>query len=195
MSHTYEERSKITADIVSRYLRKKSALIPLLHLAQEQDGYMTKEAMVHIAQVLDLTPAEVYGTASFYEMFKFHPVGVWCIDICTNISCRLTGAWDLLNHAQEYPGIATGGTTDDGLFALEDVECIGAYTEAPALQVNYRYRYKVTSDTFDDLVAGLKSGKLTDEFPPHGTLSSIRQEPTPAWCGKGTLAQAQADAR
>lgn len=195
MSRTYEERSKITAEIVGRFPRKKSALIPLLHLAQEQDGYVTKEAMVHIAQVLDLTPAEVYGTASFYEMFKFHPVGVYCINVCTNISCQLTGAWDLLNHAQEHLGIATGGTTDDGLFTLEDVECIGACTEAPALQVNYRYRYKVTSDTFDDLVAGLKSGKLTDEFPPHGTLSSIRQEPTPAWCGKGTLAQAQADAR
>ena len=151
--------------------------------------------MVHIAEMLDLAPAEVYGTASFYEMFKFHPIGKYCINICTNISCQLVGAWNLLHHAEQRLGIKAGGTTADGLFTIEDVECIAACTEAPALQVNYRYRYKVTPESFDGLVAELEAGKLTGEFPPHGTLATVRQETTEAWSNRGTEAQAKVDAR
>ncbi|MDA2955826.1 MAG: NAD(P)H-dependent oxidoreductase subunit E, partial [Actinomycetota bacterium] len=155
MSRLSSERVTIAQEIVGRFPRKKSALIPLLHLAQEQDGYVAQDAMVHIAEMLDLAPAEVYGTASFYEMFKFHPIGKYCINICTNISCQLVGAWNLLHHAEQRLGIKAGGTTADGLFTIEDVECIAACTEAPALQVNYRYRYKVTPESFDGLVAEL----------------------------------------
>ena len=132
-------------EIIGRYPRPKSALIPLLHLAQEQDGYVTDDAMAHIAELLGVTPAEVYGTASFYEMFKFEPVGRYCVNVCTNISCQLLGAGELLEHAEERLGVKAGGTTADGLFTLEDVECIAACTEAPCLQVNYRYRYQVTT--------------------------------------------------
>ena len=138
------QRALIAREIIGRFPRPKSALIPLLHLAQEQDGHVTDDAMAHIAELLGITPAEVYGTASFYEMFKFEPVGRYCVNVCTNISCQLVGAWELLEHAEERLGVKAGGTTDDGLFTLEDVECIAACTEAPALQVNYRYRYKVT---------------------------------------------------
>src|SRR3954469_25518287 len=127
-------------EIIVRFPRSRSALIPLLHLAQEQDGYVAEDAMAHVAELLDITPAEVYGTASFYEMFKFEPVGRYCVNICTNIACQLLGAWELLEHAEERLGIRPGGTTADGLFTLEDVECIAACTEAPAIQVNYRYR-------------------------------------------------------
>ena len=195
MSRLSNERVSIAQEIVGRFPRKKSALIPLLHLAQEQDGYVAQDAMVHIAEMLDLAPAEVYGTASFYEMFKFHPIGKYCINICTNISCQLVGAWNLLHHAEQRLGIKAGGTTADGLFTIEDVECIAACTEAPALQVNYRYRYKVTPESFDGLVAELGAGKLTGEFPPHGTLATVRQETTEAWSNRGTEAQAKVDAR
>jgi NADH-quinone oxidoreductase subunit E len=150
---------------------------------------------VHIAELLDLAPAEVYGTASFYEMFKFHPVGKYCINICTNISCQLVGAWNLLHHAEERLGIKSGGTTEDGLFTIEDVECIAACTEAPALQVNYRYRYKVTPESFDALITELESGKLSGEVPPHGTLAAVRQATTEAWSNRGVEEQAQVDAR
>jgi NADH-quinone oxidoreductase subunit E len=105
MSRLTDERVVTAKEIIARFPRKKSALIPLLHLAQEQDGYVAQDAMVHIAELLDLAPAEVYGTASFYEMFKFHPVGKYCINICTNISCQLVGAWNLLHHAEERLGI------------------------------------------------------------------------------------------
>ena len=195
MSRLTDECVVTAKEIIARFPRKKSALIPLLHLAQEQDGYVAQDAMVHIAELLDLAPAEVYGTASFYEMFKFHPVGKYCINICTNISCQLVGAWNLLHHAEERLGIKSGGTTEDGLFTIEDVECIAACTEAPALQVNYRYRYKVTPESFDALITELESGKLSGEVPPHGTLAAVRQATTEAWSNRGVEEQAQVDAR
>jgi NADH-quinone oxidoreductase subunit E len=185
----------IAKEIVGRYPRPKSALIPILHLAQEQDGYVSEDAMRHIAELLGVTPAEVYGTATFYEMFKFEPVGRYCINVCTNISCQLVGAWELLEHAEHRLGIKSGSTTDDGLFTIEDVECIAACTEAPAIQVNYRYRYRVTHDEFDQLIADLRAGKLGDEFPPHGTLARVRQRTPQNWADTGRTAQAEVDAR
>jgi NADH-quinone oxidoreductase subunit E len=186
----------IARDIIGRYPRPKSALIPLLHLAQEQDGYVTNDGMAHIAELLGLQPSEVYGTATFYEMFKFEPVGRYCVNICTNISCQLVGAYELLEHAEEHLGVRVGSTTEDGLFTLEDVECIAACTEAPALQVNYRYRYNVTPADFDRLIGDLRAGRLADEVPPHGTLARIRQRvPAEQWVGRGAEEQAKVDAR
>jgi NADH-quinone oxidoreductase subunit E len=186
----------IARDIIGRYPRPKSALIPLLHLAQEQDGYVTNDGMAHIAELLGLQPSEVYGTATFYEMFKFETVGRYCVNVCTNISCQLLGAWELLEHAEERLGVKAGGTTPDGVFTLEDVECIAACTEAPALQVNYRYRYKVTNADLDRLLDDLRAGRLDAEIPPHGTLARIRQKVTAdQWAGLGIAAQAKVDAR
>jgi NADH-quinone oxidoreductase subunit E len=186
----------IARDIIGRYPRPKSALIPLLHLAQEQDGYVTNDGMAHIAELLGLQPSEVYGTATFYEMFKFEPVGRYCVNICTNISCQLLGAYELLEHAEDHLGVRVGSTTEDGLFTLEDVECIAACTEAPALQVNYRYRYHVTPADFDRLIGDLRAGRLADEVPPHGMLARIRQRvPAEQWVGRGAEEQAKVDAR
>ena len=183
-------------EIMGRFPRVRSALIPLLHLAQEQDGHVTDDAMAHIAELIGITPAEVYGTASFYEMFKFEPVGRYCVNVCTNIACQLDGAWELLEHAEERLGVKAGGTTADGMFTLEDVECIAACTEAPALQVNYRYRYKVTNADFDRLLDDLRAGRLDAEIPPHGVLARVRQKVAPdRWAGIGIAAQAKADAR
>ena len=185
----------VAKEIIGRFPRPKSALIPLLHLAQEQDGMVTDDAMAHLAELLGLTPAEVYGTATFYEMFKFEPVGRYCVNVCTNISCQLVGAWELLEHAEERLGVKSGSTTADGLFTLEDVECIAACTEAPALQVNYRYRYKVTPADFDRLVEDLSAGRLEHEIPAHGTLARIRQRTSEKWANTGAEAQAKVDAR
>jgi NADH-quinone oxidoreductase subunit E len=196
MARLTDQNVALAKELISRFPRPKSALIPLLHLAQEQDGYVTRDAMAHIAELVAVTPVEVYGTASFYEMFKFEPVGRYCINICTNISCQLVGGWDLLHHAEEVLGVHSGGTTGDGLFTLEDVECIAACTEAPALQVNYRYRYQVTPESFDQLIDDLRAGRLSDEIPPHGTLARIRQKIAPdRWANTGIEAQAKVDAR
>ena len=161
-------------EIVSRYPVPRSALIPLLHLAQEQHGWVTDDAMRQIADLCGVTPAEVKGTGSFYEMFKFHPVGSYLINVCTNISCMLVGGEELLDHAQQRLGVKTGGTTADGMFTLEDVECIAACTEAPCLQVNYRYRLRVSNDDFDEMIDSIRAGR-TGDLPQHGTLARVRQ--------------------
>lgn len=196
MARLTDENVTLAHEIIGRFPRPKSALIPLLHLAQEQDGYVSEDAMAHIAELVGVTAAEVYGTCSFYEMFKLKPVGRYCVNICTNISCQLDGGWELLDHAEATLGIRPGGTTADGLITLDDVECIAACTEAPALQVNYRYRYKVTAEDFDRLVDDLRAGRLDGEVPPHGMLARTRQHVrAERWANKGTEAQAEVDAR
>lgn len=166
------ERAK---ELIGHYPRPKSATIPLCHLAQEQDGFVTQEAMTHVAELVGCTPAEVYGTASFYEMFKFQSVGKYLVGVCTNISCMILGGEELLEHAEKKLGVRTGSTTSDGLFTLEEMECLAACTEAPCLQVNYRYRERVTHDQFDQLVDELRAGKHTNEIPAHGTVARVRQ--------------------
>jgi NADH-quinone oxidoreductase subunit E len=177
---------ELARTIVARYPRPRSALIPLCHVAQQQDGWLSPEAMEHIAELLDLTPAEVLGTASFYEMFKLEPVGTYLVNVCTNISCLLLGGQELLDHCEERLGIKAGATTPDGMFTLEDVECIAACTEAPCLQVNYRYFTNLTHEAADRLLDDLRSGRRQDEIPPHGTTTRIRQQISPdRWVGHG----------
>ncbi len=175
MSRLNERNLAIAEEIIGRYPRPRSAMIPLLHLSQEQNGHITNEAMTHIADLVGVTSAEVYGTATFYEMFKFEEVGRYCINVCNSISCHLLGSGALLEHAEHRLGIKAGSTTPDGRFTLEAVECMAACTDAPAVQVNYRYRYEVTPDAFDQLIVDLTSGSLDDEIPPHGTLARVRQ--------------------
>jgi NADH-quinone oxidoreductase subunit E len=170
--------------IIARYPKPRSALVPLCHLAQEQDGYLTDDAMEHIAELIGVTPAQVLGTASFYEMFKLHPCGTYVVGVCTNISCMLSGAYELLEHCEKTLGVSVGGTTADGMFTLEEVECSAACTVAPAVQVNYRYQDRVTPESFDALVADLRAGGR-DDIPPHGTLARVRQEPTDKWADTG----------
>jgi NADH-quinone oxidoreductase subunit E len=166
--------TELALEIIGRYPRPKSALIPLLHLSQEQDGYVTDEGMEHIAELIGITPAEVLGTCTFYEMFKREPVGRYLVNVCTNISCLLNGGEELLHHAEQTLGIKAGNTTADGVFTIEEVECIAACTEAPALQVNYRYCHRVSNEQFDQLVSDLRTG-ARDDIPPHGTLALVRQ--------------------
>ena len=163
----------VAQEIIARYPVPRSALIPLLHLAQEQDGYVTEDAMAHIAELVDVEPAEVMGTCSFYEMLKRAPVGDYMVNICNGISCHLLGSSDLIHHAEATLGVRPGGTSDDGKITLEAVECIAACTEAPCLQVNYRYRNRVTAEAFDELVAELRAG--TAGVAAHGNLAKVRQ--------------------
>ena len=175
MSRLSEKNLVIAKEIIARYPRQKSALIPLLHLAQEQSGYISKDAMVHLGELVGVTSAEVYGTASFYEMFRFEPIGKYLINICGTMSCALMGAEELMHHAEKRLGVKAGGTTQDGMFTLAHAECQAACTEAPCLQVNYRYRLRVTPADIDNLIDDLQAGKLSDEIPTHGVLSKVRQ--------------------
>jgi NADH-quinone oxidoreductase subunit E len=173
------DNTTLAQEIIGRYPRPKSALIPLLHLAQEQDGYVTEDAMEHIAELVGVTPAEVLGTASFYEMLKREPVGDYVVNVCTNISCMLNGGEELLHHLENRLKIKAGSTTADGKFTLEDVECIAACTEAPCLQVNYRYFHRITHGQVDELLDDLRAGKRAHDVPRHGTLSRVRQQIDP----------------
>jgi NADH-quinone oxidoreductase subunit E len=176
MSRLTAENTILARDIIARYPRPKSALIPLLHLAQEQDGYVADDAMEHIAELIGVTPAEVVGTCSFYEMFKREPVGEYLVNVCTNIACMLLGGEELLHHLEDTLGVKPGSTTADGKFTIEDVECIAACTEAPCLQVNYRYFYKVTPADADALIDDLRHGRRAHEVPKHGVLARTRQQ-------------------
>lgn len=175
MARFSSENLAIAEQIIARYPRKRSATIPLCHLAQEQDGWLQDDAMEHVAELVGATPAEVRGVASFYEMFKLHPVGKYVVGVCTNISCMLLGGEELLEHCSKKLGVKPGATTEDGKFTLEESECLAACTEAPMLQVNYRFFHKIENGEFDKLVDDLSAGKNTHDIPPHGTLSRVRQ--------------------
>ena len=166
------ERAKA---VVRRYPVARSATIPLLHLAQEQDGHLTTEAMEHISELVDATPAEVLGVATFYEMFKEHPVGRYLVGVCTNLSCMLVGSDEIVEHLESALGVKVGGTTGDGLFTLEEMQCLAACGGAPCLQVNYRYFENLTTERVDRILDALRHGQAPEgqEIPPHGTLSRV----------------------
>lgn len=185
MARLSSQNVELAREIIARYPRTRSALIPLLQVAQEQDGWVTEDAMEHIAELLSLTPAEVLGTCSFYEMFKREPVGRYVVNICDGISCMLLGSRELIAHAEEKLGIKPGATTDDGMFTLNEVECIAACDGAPCLAVNYRYSTDVSNVGFDALIDDLRAGRAND-IPPHGTTTRVRQQIAPErWSGKG----------
>ena len=161
--------------LIALYPEPRSALIPLCHLAQEQDGWLTPEAMVDIAGLVGVTPGEVLGTASFYDMLHTEPVGRHVVAVCTNIACLLAGAAELLEHAEDLLGIGSGGTTVDGTITLEEAECLADCDKAPCVQVNHRYVGAQTSESFDRLVAELRSGARDADIPSHGTLIRVKR--------------------
>jgi NADH-quinone oxidoreductase E subunit len=172
----------LSADIVARarelialYPEPRSALIPLCHLAQEQDGWLTPEAMVDIAGLVGVTPGEVLGTASFYDMLHTESVGKYVVAVCTNIACLLGGAAELLEHAEDSLGVGAGGTTGDGTVTLEEAECLADCDRAPCVQVNHRYVGAQTPESFDQLIDELRSGARDADIPAHGTLIRVRR--------------------
>ena len=175
MTHFRTDLRQRALELVSLYPRARSAMLPLLHLAQEQDGYVTDEAMAEIAELTGTTPAEVRGTAAFYDMFHLEPVGKYVVGVCTNIACLLAGGEDLLAHASATLGCAVGGTSPDGLFTLEETECLADCNIAPVVQVNHRYVRTTTPELFDALVDDLRNGRLDHDVPAHGTLIRIRR--------------------
>jgi NADH-quinone oxidoreductase subunit E len=141
-------------EIVTRYPRPKSAILPLAHLAQDQDGWLTNEAMEEIAALTGVTPAEVQGTCSFYTMFKRRPCGSLVVSVCTNVTCLVTGGPEILDALTQRYG-------DDDAVTVEEVECLAACGGAPALQVNYEYHEHVTPTSAAQIVDDYKSGSLT----------------------------------
>jgi NADH-quinone oxidoreductase subunit E len=175
VSHLNAEVRERAKELVALYPQPRSALIPLCHLAQEQDGWLRPEAMVEIADLCGVSAAEVQGTATFYDMLHTEPVGTYVVSVCTNIACLLDGALELLQHAETTLGVRRGGTTRDGVFTLEESECLADCDRTPCVQVNHRYVGAQSPESFDALVVDLRSGALSDTVPPHGTLVRVRR--------------------
>lgn len=145
------------ADILSRYPVKRSALIPLLYVAQRDQGYVTEAAMREIAALLRLTPPQVYETITFYTMFNLKPVGKFHLQVCKSLMCALVGSDTVLEWINAKLGITPGETTGDGLFSLSVVECLAACGTGPMMQINDDYYEQLTEDKLDRILSDLRS--------------------------------------
>lgn len=143
--------------MLSHYPTKRSVLVPTLLFAQDEVGFLSDEVIAEIAQRLDLTELDVHNVISYYSMLTTKPRGKFNVQVCTNISCLLRGADDLMEHCEQKLGVGHKGTTPDGLFSLEEVECIGACSWAPAVQVNYDFHENLTPEKMDKVLEEYRS--------------------------------------
>jgi len=146
--------------VIGRYPagKHKSALIPILHIAQaEFGGWLSPQTMDYVASILNIQPIEVYEVASFYSMFNLQPVGNCLIEVCRTSSCWLCGAEDIIDHIEHKLGISVGETTADGMFTLKAVECLGSCGTAPMMQVGADYHENLTIEKVDNLLDQFKN--------------------------------------
>jgi NADH-quinone oxidoreductase subunit E len=142
--------------MVTHYPTKRSVLVPMLLYIQDEVGALTDEAIHEIAARTELSDLEVRNVISYYSMLRTRPIGKYNLQVCTNVSCLLRGADDIFEHCKKKLGIGNKESTRDGLFHLEEVECIGACSWAPALMMNYEFHENLTPAKVDDLIDGLK---------------------------------------
>jgi NADH-quinone oxidoreductase subunit E len=154
-----EEFETRFTEMLSHYPTKRSALVPTLLYAQDEIGSLSDEVIAELAGRLDLTELEVRNVISYYSMLTTKPRGKYNVQVCTNIACMLRGGEEILHHCKKKLGIDHKGTTQDGLFSLEEVECIGACSWAPAVQVNYDFHENLTIEKMD---------KVLDEYKKKG---------------------------
>ena len=141
-------------EIVAQYPRPKSAILPLAHLAQDQDGWLSADAMEEIAGLVGVAPAEVNGTCSFYTMFKRRPCGKYVVSVCTNVTCLVLGGPEILEHLEER-------YADDADVTVEEVECLAACGNAPSMQVNYEFHEHLNPQLAEAIVDDYRAGVLT----------------------------------
>ena len=152
-SDEFEQRF---SEMLTHYPTKRSVLVPTLLYAQDEVGYLNDEAIAELARRLDLTELEVRNVISYYSMLTTKPRGKYNVQVCTNISCMLRGGEEIFQHCKKKLGIAHTGLTSDGLFSLEEVECIGACSWAPAAQVNYDFHENLTPEKMDQVLDNYK---------------------------------------
>jgi NADH-quinone oxidoreductase subunit E len=140
------------AEMLGHYPTKRSVLVPTLLYAQDENGYLSNEVIGEIAARLDLTELDVRNVISYYSMLTTKPRGKYNVQVCTNIACMLRGGEELLDHCEKKLGVRNKGTTADGQFTLEEVECIGACSWAPAIQVNYDFHENLTPQKLDKVL-------------------------------------------
>ncbi|HEY8424842.1 MAG TPA: NAD(P)H-dependent oxidoreductase subunit E [Limnochordales bacterium] len=200
MTPEWAQRRAVVEEILQRYPERRSAIMPLLHLAQESRGYIALEDIEAIAEILGMTPAQVESVASFYALYVRRPQGRHTLTVCSNLACVLGGARSLVDHLRRRLGVEPGETTGDGLFTLQVTgECLAACDQAPVLQVDGYYVHRATPDKVDRLLEALRRGVPMAELADRATLpheadgdgqGGARPEP-PASPGK----EASADGR
>jgi NADH-quinone oxidoreductase subunit E len=143
-------------EVAARYPVRRSAIMPALHLAQEHYGWLPPEAFREVADALELTPAYCQAVASFYDMYHLEPVGEHVIEVCTNVSCALVGAQQVLEAFEDELGIKAGDTSEDGKWTLRTLECAGGCGWATVVAVDHRYRERVSADDVPGIVEELR---------------------------------------
>ena len=169
MAQLDELRSRLGADaaeIIGRYPKPRSALMPLLHLVQAEEGYVSGDGIAFCAEQLGLTEAEVTAVVSFYTMYKRRPVGDYHVGVCTNTLCAVMGGDKIFAELREHLGVGNDETTPDGKIVLEHVECNAACDYAPVVMVNWEFFDDMTPQSARDLVDGLRTG--ADVMPTRG---------------------------
>jgi NADH-quinone oxidoreductase subunit E len=152
-SNEFEQRF---SEMITHYPTRRSVLVPTLLYAQDEVGFLSDEVVQEIASRLELTELEVRNVISYYSMLTTKPRGKYNVQVCTNIACMLRGGEELFAHCQKRLGIGHKGTTPDGVFSLEEVECIGGCSWAPAVQVNYDFHENLTVEKLDEVLDGCK---------------------------------------
>lgn len=142
--------------ILARFPSKKSAVLPLMHLAQHEHGHMNQAAMQEVADILDLDPTHILSLAGFYSMFYEEPVGKFVLEVCNDLACSLRGGEEFLAMAQRKLDVDANGNSEDGLFSIKPVMCLAACDKAPMLQCNLKYHENLDEAKFDQLIAHLR---------------------------------------
>ena len=147
------------AEMITHYPTKRSVLVPILLYVQDELGAITDDAIHELAQRVELSDLEVRNVISYYSMMRTHPIGKYNLQVCTNVSCLLRGGEEILEHCTKRLGVGNKQSTPDGLFHVEEVECIGACSWAPAMQVNYDYHENLTIEKIDELIDGIRNSE------------------------------------
>lgn len=155
---------------IAKYPNSRSALLPALHVAQNEVGWVSREAMEEVAAILDMTADQVEEVASFYTMYYKDPVGAYVLEVCKTAPCSFLGADEIIDYISGKLGISPGETTPDGLFTLIRVECLAACHRAPVMQVNHRYYQDLTPERVDALIDAARTQQLRSAGAPGFTI-------------------------
>jgi NADH-quinone oxidoreductase subunit E len=170
-----EENRRLAERIVARYPTARSAMLPLLYLVQSEVGWVPRQGMREVAEIIGLTTAEVEAVATFYTMLKLHPCGRYVISVCTNPSCTLLGARESYEQAREMLGSNAERMTEDGMFTLEEEECLAACDKAPVVAVNYVFYDNVTHERMEQLIQNIRDGNVPEAARGAGSPGELKE--------------------
>jgi len=151
-----QETRKQFDEVVNRYPEKKSAILPVLYMAQKEFGHLSQEAIAYVAKLMDIPAARLYGIVTFYTMFNMRPVGRHHLQVCRTLPCALLGSERITNYLKKKLGINLGETTPDGRFTLSEVECLASCGTAPVMQINDDYCENLSEEKIDKIFENLK---------------------------------------